>query len=162
MQGMGPNHPTQALLNVSCSKRFDLKDKNILFIGAFIKAASLGSTANCSRLGARIGVVGPEHFAAGLESSIQVMQRSEEGLAWADVVMGLRVQFERHSSANAFHGRISSVVSITRDHGAHMKPGALLMHPARWWGVEFDPAFANYRTKNVGPKVSLCARHFSR
>ncbi|MCB9072963.1 MAG: aspartate carbamoyltransferase catalytic subunit [Bdellovibrionaceae bacterium] len=139
------SHPTQALLDVfTMLENFsEIKSKNILFIGDIRHSRVVGSHRELlPRLGARIGVVGPKHLTQGLESHIQVMDKLEDGLKWADVVMGLRIQFERHGSQQEFsRENFIRDYQITKKHGELMKEHALLMHPGPVnWGVEFDPS----------------------
>lgn len=139
------SHPTQALLDVfTMLESFSsLEGKNILFVGDIRHSRVVGSHRELlPQLGANLGVLGPDQWTQGLESNIRVMNKMEEALQWADVVMGLRIQFERHAAHSLLsREEFIKTYQIQKRHGAMMKPTALLMHPGPVnWGVEFDPS----------------------
>lgn len=139
------SHPTQALLDVfTMLESFpSLEGKNILFVGDIRHSRVVGSHRELlPKLGANLGVLGPEQWTTGLEKNIRVMNRMDEALKWADVVMGLRIQFERHAAHSLFsREEFIKMYQIQKQHGALMKSDALLMHPGPVnWGVEFDPS----------------------
>lgn len=139
------SHPTQALLDVfTMLESFSsLEGKNILFVGDIRHSRVVGSHRELlPKLGAHLGVLGPEQWTQGLESNIRVMNKMDEALQWADVVMGLRIQFERHAAHSLFsREEFIKTYQIRKEHGAKMKSSALLMHPGPVnWGVEFDPS----------------------
>ncbi len=139
------SHPTQALLDVftMCESFPSLEGKNVLFVGDIRHSRVVGSHRELlPKLGANLGVLGPEQWTAGLESNIRVMNKMDEALEWADVVMGLRIQFERHAAHSLFsREEFIKTYQLQKKHGNMMKPDALLMHPGPVnWGVEFDPS----------------------
>lgn len=139
------SHPTQALLDVfTMLESFSsLEGKNILFVGDIRHSRVVGSHRELlPKMGANLGVLGPDAWTSGLEKNIRVMTKMEDALEWADVVMGLRIQFERHSTNSVFSREdFIKTYQIQKQHGAMMKPSALLMHPGPVnWGVEFDPS----------------------
>ncbi len=139
------SHPTQALLDVFTMRESfeDLKSKNILFVGDVRHSRVAHSHFRfLSSLGANIGVVGPESFLTGILPSFASFTQLSEALPWADVVVGLRVQFERHGEKNSF-----SRDEYIRDYqldiikAKNLKPTALVFHPGPVnWGLEFDPS----------------------
>jgi len=138
-------HPTQALLDVFTMLEFlpTLKGKNILFVGDVRHSRVVGSHRELPICyGAQLGVLGPEEWTSGLESNITVMNKLEDALEWADVIIGLRIQFERHTHGNSFsRDEFIKKYQIHKKHGCYLKPSTLLMHPGPVnWGVEFDPS----------------------
>lgn len=138
-------HPTQALLDVFTMLEFmpTLKNKNILFVGDVRHSRVVGSHRELlPRLGANLGVLGPAEWTDGLDQNMTVMNRLDEALEWADVVMGLRIQFERHAGSAAYsRDEFIAKYQIHKKHASFLKPSALLMHPGPVnWGVEFDPS----------------------
>lgn len=139
------SHPTQALLDVfTMLESFaSLEGKNILFVGDIRHSRVVGSHRELlPKLGANLGVLGPSQWTQGLEKNIRVMTQMNEALAWADVVMGLRIQFERHAEGSIFsREEFIKQYQLKKEHGLLMKKEALLMHPGPVnWGVEFDPS----------------------
>ena len=139
------SHPTQALLDVfTMLETFaDLKNKNILFVGDVRHSRVAQSHFRfLSSLGANIGVVGPESFLGGIPASHKSFTKLSEALPWADVVVGLRVQFERHDEKNTF-SRDEYIKSYQLDStkAKYLKSTALVFHPGPVnWGLEFDPS----------------------
>ena len=139
------SHPTQALLDVfTMQESFaDLKNKNILFVGDVRHSRVARSNFRLlAKFGANIGVVGPESFLQGIPSNIQSFTQLPDALPWADVVVGLRVQFERHDEKNTF-SRDEYIKNYQLDSikAKHLKSTALVFHPGPVnWGLEFDPS----------------------
>lgn len=144
--GLGTqSHPTQALLDVftMLESYKDVSDKNILFIGDIRHSRVAHSHMELlPRLGANIGVVGPDVFLADVDEKVQKFQSLGEALQWADVVVGLRIQFERHGEAPAFSREdFIKNYQIQKDHARFFKNDTLLFHPGPVnWGMEFHPS----------------------
>lgn len=93
-------HPTQALLDCfTLYQEFgQLKDKKVLIVGD-VKHSRV-ATSNfelMTKLGMQVAICGPQEFLPQ-NSKIPVISNLQEGLQWADAVMALRCQFERHAS----------------------------------------------------------------
>jgi aspartate carbamoyltransferase catalytic subunit len=139
------SHPTQALLDVfTMLESFPtLNGKNVLFIGDIRHSRVAHSHMELlPRLHANIGVAGPDVFMHGLPADLKRFDRLEDGLQWADVIVGLRVQFERHAGKDIFsRDEFIARYQVTKEHGRLFKKDALLFHPGPVnWGVEFDPS----------------------
>ena len=126
-------HPTQALLD--CFTALEglghLEGKNILFIGdvKFGRAAHSSITL-FSRLGSNIGCLSPEGM--GYEGQLKVQKFSDiqEASSWADVVIGLRIQKERHAESVDFSaGDYIRKFRLDPENLATLKKEALIMHP---------------------------------
>ena len=98
-------HPTQALLDVFTilEKKGlkDLKGQKVLIVGDVLHSRVANS--NCvlmKKLGADIAICCPEGMLpiSAIWDDIKCFDSLEEGLKWADICMGLRVQLERHTS----------------------------------------------------------------
>ena len=146
-------HPTQALLDALTiyEKHRELKGCRVLFVGDIKHSRVVASHIELSRaMGYQIAFSGPPDFMPDLndplmkqENSpefIPLFHRLEEGLGWADVVIALRVQKERHDSENMF------LIEDYREHfglNSHnlrfLKPEGLIMHPGPInYGVEIE------------------------
>jgi aspartate carbamoyltransferase catalytic subunit len=139
------SHPTQALLDVFTMKEFfdELQGKNILFVGDVSHSRVAKSHFRLlPKLGAKVGVVGPEIFLKQSPTSAKTFNDLTSALPWADVVVGLRVQFERHAEPSAFtRDKYIEKFQIKAEHQSLLKPTALLFHPGPVnWGLEFDPS----------------------
>ncbi|MEZ0391801.1 MAG: aspartate carbamoyltransferase catalytic subunit, partial [Pseudobdellovibrionaceae bacterium] len=97
-------HPTQALLDVFTlkSKWSSLEGKKLLILGDVKHSRVAHSHVElASHFGIKLGQCGPEGFIS--ENPIfQTFQKLEDGLQWADAVVALRFQFERHDSTLRF------------------------------------------------------------
>jgi aspartate carbamoyltransferase catalytic subunit len=92
-------HPTQGLLDVFTLNNAlkDLTHKKILIVGDIVHSRVAASTSHLlTRFGAKVNFCGPDFFIPK-ELSEQRISSLKEGLAWADAVIALRCQFERHS-----------------------------------------------------------------
>lgn len=99
-------HPTQALLDAYTilRERGRVAGERVLIVGDILHSRVARSNFDVlQKLGAEIGVCGPEHLmpAASALPGIRVFGDLDEGLRWASVCMGLRIQFERHRSEDA-------------------------------------------------------------
>lgn len=124
------DHPTQSLLDLlTIQQEFGrLSGLKVAIIGD-IRHSRVARTNyhTMSRLGLETVVAGPDEF---LEEGYQT-ERFEDAIRTADVVMPLRIQFERHDtkgslSKEAYHQRFG----LTAARVGTMKKHAILMHPA--------------------------------
>lgn len=133
------NHPTQCLLDL-----LTIYQEFQTFTG--IKVAVIGDikhsrVANSIReamdlLGGEVRFSGPAAWCAQDERYLPV----DEAIGWADVVMMLRIQHERHASAMQMSKEeYLRTYGLTKQRAAMMKPHAIIMHPAPVnRGVEID------------------------
>ncbi|MDR0929927.1 MAG: aspartate carbamoyltransferase catalytic subunit [Oscillospiraceae bacterium] len=124
------SHPTQSLLDLlTIQQEFGrLNGLKVAIIGD-IRHSRVAHTnyAVMRRLGMEAITSGPEYL---LDDACEA-ESLDAAIETADVVMMLRIQFERHQSpdlltAEAFHARYG----LTEARARRMKPGAILMHPA--------------------------------
>ncbi len=142
-------HPTQALLDAFTilRERGRVEGERVLIVGDILHSRVARSNFDVlHKLGAEIGVCGPERFMpslAELPSGSRVFGELDEGLRWATVCMGLRIQFERHRSQDADARRevadYHRSYGITRARLQSLAPEGILMHPGPInHGVEFS------------------------
>ena len=96
-------HPTQALVDAFTiqEKRNHIKGEKILIVGDVLHSRVSNSNALLlSRLGAKVAYCSPEALLPQGEywKNIHHFKNLNDGVAWASVIMCLRVQRERHGS----------------------------------------------------------------
>jgi len=137
-------HPTQALLDALTifEKQGVLENKNILFIGDIKHSRVVSSHLELAeKLKYNIGYCAPEEFFPEvMQKDVQKFKKLNEALEWADVVMALRVQKERHDNENLF-----LLEDYRENFGLNhlslknLKSQALIMHPGPInYGVEIE------------------------
>lgn len=137
-------HPTQALLDglTLFEKWNDLDKKKILFVGDIKHSRVFSSHIELAKiLGYEIGFCSPKEFApVSIAPTCQYFDKVEEALGWADAVIALRVQKERHDNENIFliedyrehYGLSLSKLKILRTDAWIMHPGPIN------YGVEIE------------------------
>ncbi len=159
-------HPTQALLDAYTiqRERGQVRGERVLIVGDIRHSRVAHSNFDVlSKLGAEIGVCGPEDFLPNtkLPYNLKVFRSLDEGVRWATVCMGLRIQLERHSSTqlstdstdrlaeyHASYGITPKVLQSFSDTGILMHPGPI-NH-----GVEFDSRVLKDRRCRVLEQVA--------
>lgn len=102
-------HPTQALLDVFSlvESGVEIKGHKLLIVGDVAHSRVAASHFELMEvLGYKLAVCGPEEFLNGSgipNAGVQKFQSLDEGLQWADSVMCLRVQTERHTQGYDLH-----------------------------------------------------------
>lgn len=124
------NHPTQCLLDL-----FTIYQEFKTFEG--IKVAIIGDV-NHSRvakslreamlmLGGEVAFSGPQEWV----EKDRYYKQVDEAIVWADVVMLLRIQHERHKDTMAMSKETYlQAFGLTKKRAAAMKKHAIIMHPA--------------------------------
>ena len=138
-------HPTQALLDTLTMFEAwgELKGKNILFIGDIKHSRVVSSHLELSdMMGYQLGFCGPSEFLPQAQdrSGHHLFQKLNQALEWADAVVALRVQKERHDNENLF-----LIEDYRENYGLSakslksLKPSALVMHPGPInYGIELE------------------------
>lgn len=124
------NHPTQSLLDLLTIRqefgRFE--GLKVSIVGDVVHSRVAHTDFEVMRrLGMEVCTSGPEEF---MEEGMNFVP-FEQALKISDVVMLLRVQYERHTGAmqisrEEYHSRYG----LSADKESKMKPGAIIMHPA--------------------------------
>ncbi|MCB0410945.1 MAG: aspartate carbamoyltransferase catalytic subunit [Bdellovibrionales bacterium] len=129
-------HPTQALLDcytiLECREK--IKGEKVLIVGDVLHSRVANSNLPLmQRLGAEVAYCAPEEFVPRSEGwkGVRAFTDLTEGFRWATVVMGLRIQKERHGQQG-----IGLTVAEYRDRfrigGDHLKEfvhDGILLHP---------------------------------
>jgi aspartate carbamoyltransferase catalytic subunit len=128
-------HPTQALLDM-----YTMREHNKKFEG--LRVAIVGDIAHSrvarsniiglNKLGAKVLLVGPKTLMPyNVEKmNVTVTHNLKEAVAWADVVMMLRIQLERMTEGLFPSIReYSMLYGLNRDVLKHLKKDAIIMHP---------------------------------
>jgi len=127
-------HPSQALLDAFTiqQRRQTVQKQKVLFVGDVKHSRVAASHFELlPRLGAEIAVCAPNHF---LPENFQHLRIPEldQALAWADVVIALRCQFERHAGG---HPEATALQDYRENYGLNvtrlrrLNPKAIVMHP---------------------------------
>ncbi|MBC7753460.1 MAG: aspartate carbamoyltransferase catalytic subunit [Moraxellaceae bacterium] len=141
------SHPTQALLDATTlfERWGDLRDKNILFVGDVLHSRVFSSHVELSKiLGYRLGYCAPTEFGLGefesLKAGIKSFDQIRHALEWADAVITLRVQKERHDSiSGATNEDYRQRYGLNLERAKLLKPSAVILHPGPInYGVEIE------------------------
>ena len=140
-------HPTQALLDAATlfERWNDVRDKNILFVGDVSHSRVFNSHVELSKiLGYRLGYCAPTEFGLGefesFKAGIKSFDQIRHALDWADAVITLRVQKERHDSVSTATGEdYRQRYGLNLDRAKLLKPSAVILHPGPInYGVEIE------------------------
>lgn len=137
-------HPTQALLDMlTVYEKFKtLENKNILFVGDIKHSRVVSSHLELAPLlNYNIGFCAPEEFLSSpFEPSVKLFTKLNEALEWADTVIALRVQKERHDNENLFLLEdYRENFGLNSKKLLNLKESALVMHPGPVnYGVEIE------------------------
>lgn len=124
------DHPTQTLLDlVTIYEEFGrFEGLKVAIVGDISHSrVAHGNTELMRRLGMNVYISGPDCFMDGTADCMSL----DEATKTADIIILLRVQFERHESSmgmtvNEYHEQYGMTVERTN----RMKSGAIILHPA--------------------------------
>jgi aspartate carbamoyltransferase catalytic subunit len=143
-------HPTQALLDMLTIRdhRGRIEGLNVCIVGDVLHSRVARSNLwGLTKLGANVAVCAPRTLLpVGIESlGVQVFDRIEEALEWADVLNVLRLQLERMQSSFVPSLReYNRVFGITRERVERAPRDLLILHPGPMnRGVEIDSDVAD-------------------
>lgn len=143
-------HPTQALLDaMTIEEKFgELKGLQVAIVGDIAHSRVARSNIHLLRkMGAKVTVCGPPTLIPPQmeRHGVKVAFRLEDALKGADVVMMLRIQFERQNDKQIpSTGEYFRFYGLHRDSVALMKKDAIIMHPGPLnRGVEIAPDVAD-------------------
>ncbi len=131
--GQGINsHPTQALLDAfTIQEKFStFKDIKVVYCGdvAHSRVAASGQTL-LRKLGAKVAFCAPEGFVGERDSDIEHFSSLQAAAEWADVVIGLRVQKERHSEDGLSKHKSFEPFRLDKQSLKNLSDNAIIMHP---------------------------------
>ncbi len=143
-------HPTQALLDAFTieEKLGDLKGRKVVIIGDIAHSRVARSNITLlSTLGAQVAVCAPPTLLPPQveKLGVEYSYRPEPLLRDADVVMCLRIQFERQNRMQVPSvSEYAKFWGMNRERAQMMKPGAIILHPGPVnRGVELDAEVAD-------------------
>ena len=131
-------HPTQALLDAATiASEFSSFDGLVVAICGDVKHSRVASSDArlLTMLGAKVRFVGPAHLmpSSDLFPEVERFGSLKTGLDGADIVMGLRMQFERMADAadeiREAADDYYKEFGLTHETLQLAKPGAFIMHP---------------------------------
>lgn len=152
-------HPTQGLLDAYTIAKATGRDANFELSG--VRVAIVGDIAHSrvarsavaalTKLGAEVVCIGPPALAPASLASLgcTIARDLDNELPRADIVMMLRVQFERHAGVSEAARAVwirdfRAACALTAPRAALLKTGAFVMHPGPLnRGIEIDPAIAD-------------------
>lgn len=143
-------HPTQALLDTyTIYELIDtFENKNVLIVGDIYHSRVAKSNIFAfKKLGANVSVAGPPTLMPLYinELGVNVHYTIDDILHEQDIVIILRVQFERHSGISFPSNREYSIIyGLTKERADKLKKDAIIMHPGPVnRGLEIDPSVAD-------------------
>ncbi len=129
-------HPTQALLDLMTVMEYagDVKDLNIVIMGDVGKSRVARSDAILfGKFGAQVYVFGPPSMTPRFPEAlgVKVLNSFDEVVEKADVLIALRVQFERQNFKKTFPStrEYSKLFGLTPKRISMLKKDTLIMHP---------------------------------
>ncbi len=143
-------HPSQALLDAMTieAKKGKIEGLKVAIIGDIAHSRVARSNIYLlNKMGAKVTVCGPPTLLPPYVERLQVAETHsvQEAIADADVVMMLRIQFERQNTkqipSNAEYYRF---YGLNNETATQLKPDAIIMHPGPMnRGVEISPQVAD-------------------
>lgn len=143
--GLGAyEHPTQALLDVFTIKKKlgSVEGKKVLFVGDVAHSRVVRSSYHLlKKMGASVGGCGPQSWLQAEGLSFDFTERElTTALEWCDVVVGLRIQQERHGDKTFDIKSYIESYCLTSDKLKALGPGGLILHPGPFVsGVDLSP-----------------------
>jgi aspartate carbamoyltransferase catalytic subunit len=140
-------HPTQALLDAFTiiEQRGQIEDEKVLMVGDVLHSRVANSNLKLLRnLGAEVAYCAPEEFRPKDSEweNVQHFPHRDEAVKWATVIMGLRIQTERHKDERSIGLTVANFrdrYRIGGDQLEHFRPDGVLLHPGPVIrGVEFS------------------------
>lgn len=140
-------HPTQALLDAFTIQEAlgELRGKKVLIVGDVVHSRVANSNLRLlTARGVEVAVCGPKSMLPQEEpwDGVRKFTNLKEAASWCDVLMGLRIQTERHGdkSESFALAEYRDNFQVKQEHLKLMGPKGLLMHPGPViHGVEFSP-----------------------
>ena len=155
-------HPTQALLDAFTilEQRGQLKGEKVLIVGDVLHSRVANSNLMLlRRLGAEVGFCAPAQLGPRTDNwkGVQSFANLNDGVKWASVVMGLRVQKERHQGAEIGFSMAEyrERFRFGGDQLQHFRPDGILLHPGPVIrGIEFSAFVLNDKRCKVIEQVT--------
>ncbi|MBX3021513.1 MAG: aspartate carbamoyltransferase catalytic subunit [Bdellovibrionales bacterium] len=155
-------HPTQALLDAFTIQEAHgkLKGEKMLIVGDVAHSRVANSNmVLLRRLGVEVAYCAPKEFEPTTEAwkGVRNFDSLNEGMEWASVVMGLRVQKERHASTGIglSMAEYRERYRIGGDQLKHLRSDGILLHPGPVIrGIELSAFVLNDKRTKVLDQVT--------
>lgn len=161
--GDGSNeHPSQALLDMFSilEKKKKIEGLNVTIVGDILNSRVARSNIfGLTKMGANVTLAGPSTLISknmtNLGKNINIKTNVLDGIKNADVIMGLRVQFERQAKAPFPNTReYHEFFGITEDMLKYCKEDAIIMHPGPVnRGVELSTEVIEHKNSIINEQV---------
>jgi aspartate carbamoyltransferase catalytic subunit len=130
-------HPTQALLDAFTIMEHhgEVKSKKVLIVGDVLHSRVANSNLVLLKMmGADVAYCAPEEFVPRQEAwkGVKSFSQLDEAVAWADVLMVLRIQKERHGQQQGIGLTVAQYRDKYRIGGDNLKqlsPKGIILHP---------------------------------
>ena len=161
--GIGANeHPTQSLLDAFTIQQYrgQVKGEKVLIVGDVLHSRVANSNLILLRkMGAEIAYCAPKEFAPRNETwkDVRHFENLNEGVAWSSVVMGLRIQKERHTERDIglSMAEYRERFRFGNDQLKHFRKDGILLHPGPViHGIEFSSFVLNDPRSKVLEQVT--------
>jgi aspartate carbamoyltransferase catalytic subunit len=134
-------HPTQALLDLfALSERRSLQGLKVAFLGDLKHSRVAASHLELwPQFGGEVRFCGPASLLPA-DGPVKALRNVNEAIDWADVVIALRYQLERHSQKDqALQKEVRAHFALTKEHLARIPQTTFILHPGPVnHGVELD------------------------
>jgi aspartate carbamoyltransferase catalytic subunit len=148
------SHPTQSLLDLLTIKEefHDFKGLKCCIIGDIVHSRVAHTNAEImKRLGMEVYIAGPKNFLDDTAPEISV----DEAIRTCDVVMLLRVQFERDATLGMTKEEYNAKYGLSMERVGKMKKNAIIMHPAPVnRGIEIDDDVVECEKSRIFPQMT--------
>lgn len=156
-------HPTQSLLDAFTINEFrgQIKGEKVLIVGDVLHSRVANSNLLLlKRMGAEVAYCAPAHFQPKTETwkGVKSFESLNDGVEWSTVIMGLRVQKERHSEVGSIGFSLAEYRERFRvggDQLKHFRSDGILLHPGPVIrGIEFSAFVLNDKRCKVLDQVT--------
>lgn len=150
-------HPTQALLDLYTIKRYfkDLKGLNVALIGDIAHSRVARSNYNLlKKYGVNFIFSGPKEFM--VDNFDGRYMSVDEAIKQADIVMMLRIQFERQKyECISSKDEYNKVYGFTEDRLKILQPHTIILHPAPVnRGIEMDDCVIEHKQSKIFEQIN--------
>jgi len=162
--GTGTNeHPTQALLDAFTINEFrgKVEGERVLIVGDVLHSRVANSNLMLlKRMGAEVGYCAPAEYEPQTENwkGVKSFSQLNDAIEWATVIMGLRVQKERHQAETSIGKSLAEYrerFRIGADQLKHFRKDGILLHPGPVIrGIEFSAFVLNDPRSKVLDQVT--------
>lgn len=148
------SHPTQSLLDLMTIKEefTSFKGLRCTIVGDIVHSRVAHTDAEImTRLGMDVSICGPDEFLDDTAKRVTL----DEAIENSDIIMLLRVQFERHATLNMSKEEYHQRFGLDMEKVNRMKPNAIIMHPAPVnRGIELSDEVVECEKSRIFPQMT--------